>query len=951
VDEAVRARIPADVDTPDRILLGLTTRQAAILAAAAVPGYLAWRSLDGLVPPEVLLAALTPFGVIVTVIALGRRDGLSLDRWFTAALVFVRAPRRLASAATRTSLPVWAPTTGSSGRTRRGQANVAPFAPLRLPARGITADGIVETGDRSLALVAASTVNIDLRTAAEQAAMIGGFARWLNALTGPVQIVVSAQRVDLAAHAVRIAEHARSVTDPQQGAEDALEVLDVLTQAAARHADWLLDLAQECDPLARTVTVVHTAPGPGGGAEAARRAARTASALTALGASTVALDGATVTTALAAATDRYQAVDPTWPRTPPSGVVTGIVPLDPPNGLANQLGNQVGSQPITGHQADRVRLADRAGRANGGVAQVVGPSAVEVMPSCLRVGDGWAATVAVTGYPAEVGAAWLEPVLAWPGRLDAALHVEPISSAAAAGQLRRQRARLESTRRLDADKGRLGDPLVDAAADDAADLADRLARGEARLFRVGIYFTVHAPTRAGVLEAVADVRALAASVLLDTQPVTWRQLQGWTSTLPLGTDSVRMTRVFDTAALAMAFPLASSDLPAPLPGQRAAAGGVLYGVNGASQGVVWWNRWDCDNHNSVVLARSGAGKSYFVKLEVLRSLYDGVHAAIIDPEDEYLRLAEAVGGATIQLGAPGIRLNPLDLPAGDTRPDTLTRRILFLHTLVAVLLGHQPPPTERAALDRAVIAAYAGAGITNDPDTWTRPAPLLRDVVDALAADGGTGDPHAGDGPGAQLAARLWPWVKGSFRDLFDGPTTYRPRGRLVVWSTRQLPEELRAAGMLLALDAVWRDVDNPTGERAGAVPPRRLVVVDEAWTLLRDGEGARFLYKLAKAARKRRAGLTVVTQDAPDLLGSDLGQAVISNSATQILLRQAPQAIDLIADTFHLTAGEARLLLTAPRGQALLLSGQHRVTFQIVADPGEHHLATGVNDLPTDPA
>jgi hypothetical protein len=944
VDEAVRARIPADVDTPDRILLGLTTRQAAILAAAAVPGYLAWRSLDGLVPPELLLAALTPFGVIATAVALGRRDGLSLDRWLTAALAFLRAPRRLAPAATHASLPVWAPTTGSSGRTRRGHANVAPlapFAPLRLPARGITADGIVETGDRSLALVAASTVNIDLRTAAEQAAVIGGFARWLNALTGPVQILVSAQRVDLAAHALRIAERALPGSDAPS----------VLAQAARGHADWLLDLAQECDPLARTVTVVHTAPGPGGGTEAARRAARTASALTALGASTVALDGATATAVLTAATDRYQPVDPTWPRTPPFGVVTGTVPLDPPNGLANQLGNQLGNQSITEHRADRVELADRAGRANGAVAQVVGPSAVEVTPSCLRVGDGWAATVAVTGYPAEVGPAWLEPVLAWPGRMDAALHVEPLPSATAATQLRRQRARLESTRRLDADKGRLGDPIVDAAADDAGDLADRLARGEARLFRVGIYFTVHAPTRAAVLEAVADVRALAASVLLDTQPVTWRQLQGWTSTLPLGTDSVRMTRVFDTAALAMAFPLASSDLPAPLPGQPATTGGVLYGVNGASQGVVWWNRWDCDNYNSVVLARSGAGKSYFVKLEVLRSLYDGVHAAIIDPEDEYLRLAEAVGGASIQLGAPGIRLNPLDLPAGDTRPDTLTRRILFLHTLVAVLLGHQPPPAERAALDRAVIAAYAGAGITNDPATWTRPAPLLRDVVDALAADGGTGDPHTGDGPGAQLAARLWPWVQGSFRNLFDGPTTYRPRGRLVVWSTRQLPEELRAAGMLLALDAVWRDVDNPTGERAGAVPPRRLVVVDEAWTLLRDGEGARFLYKLAKAARKRRAGLTVVTQDAPDLLGSDLGQAVISNSATQILLRQAPQAIDLIADTFHLTGGEARLLLTAPRGQALLLSGQHRVTFQVVADPGEHHLATGVNDVPTDPA
>ncbi len=255
------------------------------------------------------------------------------------------------------------------------------------------------------------------------------------------------------------------------------------------------------------------------------------------------------------------------------------------------------------------------------------------------------------------------------------------------------------------------------------------------------------------------------------------------------------------------------------------------------------------------------GKSYLVKLEILRSLYDGVHVAVIDPEDEYLRLCDAVGGTAIQLGAPAIRVNPLDIPAADRRPDALTRRALFLHTLISVLLGQQPPPAERAALDRAIIATYTAAGISNDPNSWTRPAPLLRDLVASL---------HAEANPAAQnLAARLSPWTEGSFRDLFDGPTTFHPRGHLVVWSTRQLADELRAPGMLLALDGIWRDVD--TGGQSGRSRPevRRLVVVDEAWTLLRDGEGAKFLYRLAKAARKRRAGVAVVTQDAADLLGS----------------------------------------------------------------------------------
>jgi type IV secretory pathway VirB4 component len=343
------------------------------------------------------------------------------------------------------------------------------------------------------------------------------------------------------------------------------------------------------------------------------------------------------------------------------------------------------------------------------------------------------------------------------------------------------------------------------------------------------------------------------------------------------------------------------------------------------------------------LARSGAGKSYFIKLEVLRSLADGVHVAVIDPDNEYIRLAEAVDGVTIALGVGGVRLNPLDIPAGDRRPDALTRRALFLHTLVSVLLGQQPPPAERAALDKAIITAYDTAGISNDPGTWRRPAPLMRDVGRALTAQG----TPAGD----NLAARLTPWTSGSFKEMFDGPTTTVPCGQLVAWSTRQLADELRAPGMLLALDAIWRDVDaTPTNVREGRPPQvRRLVVVDEAWTLLRDGEGAKFLYRLSKSARKRRAGLSVITQDVGDLLGSDLGQAVIANAATQVLLRQAPQAVDVVADAFGLTGGEARLLLAARRGEGLLLSGTHRVSFQAVASKKEHRLCIGDLELADD--
>jgi hypothetical protein len=617
------------------------------------------------------------------------------------------------------------------------------------------------------------------------------------------------------------------------------------------------------------------------------------------------------------------------------------------------------------------------------VAAVTGPAGVHTGARQLRVGDHWAATLAITGYPAEVGMSWLEPLLSWPGRLDVALHIDPIPTDQAAARLRTQRARLESTRRIAAAHGRLDDPLIDATAADAADLADLVARGESRLFSVGIYLTVHARTRAQLIDAVADLRAAAASVLLDTQPATWRHLAGWTSTLPLGHDGLHQRRIMDTEALAACFPLACPDLPGPLPGEDDIPDGVLFGISAGSGPPLIWDRWACDNHNSVVLAHSGAGKSYLIKLDLLRNLYDHVTAAVIDPEDEYVPLAHAVGGTVVQLGAPGVHLNPLDLPIGDTRPDALTRRALFLHTLVGVLLAHELPPAERAALDRAITATYTRAGITADPATWTRPAPLLRDLSTTLSAD-----TTSTDGAAATLAARLSPWSTGSFRDLFDGPTTTHPTGHLVVWSTRHLPDELRAAGMLLALDAIWRDIDippapvwdphlaqrarhlsdrltdgRPTGHQrrenrdqdggpatqSRTPPARRLVIVDEAWALMSTPEGARFLARMAKSARKRRAGLSVITQDAADLLGSDLGQIVVNNAATQILMRQAPQAIAAVTTAFDLTAGEARMLLSAQRGQALLLCGGTRIPFLAIASDAEHRLASGRSGPPGD--
>lgn len=569
-----------------------------------------------------------------------------------------------------------------------------------------------------------------------------------------------------------------------------------------------------------------------------------------------------------------------------------------------------------------------------GRASAFTPDAISVRPRALEVGGEWVASFAVVGYPREVHPGWLQPLLTYPGRVDVSLHIEPIDPVTAANRLKKQLSKLESGRRHTSEKGRLIDPHVEAATEDAYDLSARVARGEGKLYRLGLYLTVHAPTEEALSDEVAAIRSLAASLLLDCKPTTYRSLQGWITSLPMGLDLVGMRRTFDTSALSAAFPFTSPDLPPPDPTSVGAPSGVLYGFNVGSQGLVHHDRFALDNHNSVILGRSGAGKSYLVKLELLRSLYRGIEIHVIDPEDEYARLAAAVGGTYVHLGAEQVRLNPMDLPI-HTRPDgrrtaprdALIRRSLFLHTVISVLLGSELEATERAALDRAITATYQRVGITSDPRTWTRPAPLLADLAEVLA---GTGDPA-----GVELAARLHPYVTGAFSGLFSGPTSTRPEGHLVVFSLRDLADELKPIGTLLTLDAVWRQVSNP------AIRKPRLVVVDEAWLLMKEPAGAEFLFRMAKASRKQWAGLTVATQDTADVLGSDLGKAVVANAATQILLRQASQAIDEITRTFDLSMGERQFLLSADRGQGLLSTGTQRVAFQSIASPVEHELVT----------
>ena len=563
------------------------------------------------------------------------------------------------------------------------------------------------------------------------------------------------------------------------------------------------------------------------------------------------------------------------------------------------------------------RARSPSGSAAGG--PLLGPAALELRRDRLRLGSVWQASFAVIGYPHEVSRGWLGPLLQAARDADLSLHVEPLPPAVAVDRLRRQRARFESTRRLERERGQLPDPFVAAAAEDSEQLMTRLARGQSRLFRAGLYLSVRAQNEDELSERSARLRMLCSSLLLHTVPCSFRPFEGWLTTLPLGLDQLRLRRAFDTEALAASFPFAAADPPID-------PDGVLYGLTPTGAPIIL-DRFQQENYNTVLLARSGAGKSYLAKLEALRLLYRGVQVFVIDPENEYRRLTEAVGGVHLPLAGPdAVTLNPLDLPPGGG-PQALDERALFLTELLELLLG-KLSAEELPALDRAILACYTAAGISADPATHNRPAPLLCDLARSLAAEPGAGE---------RLAERLAPYATGSHAQLFSRATAAAPDGQLVCFSLRGLPERLKAPALLLALDSIWRSLEGPLR--------RRCVLVDEAWLLMREPAGARFLSRLAKSARKRWCGLTAISQDADDLLGSELGRAVVANAASQVLLRQAPQAIEQIGQTFNLTAGEKRHLLSCPTGQGLLISGEERLPLRVVASPDEHALVT------TDPA
>ncbi|MBI4499118.1 MAG: DUF87 domain-containing protein [Chloroflexi bacterium] len=564
------------------------------------------------------------------------------------------------------------------------------------------------------------------------------------------------------------------------------------------------------------------------------------------------------------------------------------------------------------------------------VADLIAPAAVEVARDHLRLDGQYARTLAVTGYPRSVAAGWLAPLLAFGTPLDLSFHINPLETGEMLSALAHKLVQFHSSRLFNARSGRLADPERETALDDVERLQDALQKGVEHVFSVSFYLLLRATTPAALEELTHRVEATLAALMAHSRVAVLEQDSGFRSCLPQGQDELLVYRNLDTSSLATLFPFTSSTLSM----ER----GLLYGIAAGSQAPVIVDPFDerLENANNAVFATSGAGKSYFTKLLALRSLLAGVDCLVLDPEDEYRTLCAAVDGQQVRLASTSPqRLNPFDLPKArdggdrDERDrDPLAEQVAALLGLFEVLLGEPGRPLtsfERALLDQALYQTYAAAGITRDPATHTRPVPLLADLLHML--DAIPGDVALG------LAARLRRYVDGSLAGLFSGPTNVSLDRRCVVFNLQGLEPELRPLGIHLITSFVWRQV------RRSRRP--RLLIIDEAWSLLQYPEGGAFLAGMARRARKYYLGLVTITQDVADFLGSEHGRTVLGNAAMKLLLKQDGATIGPVTAAFSLSPEERQVLLGAGKGEGLFFARGNRLRLQVEASPVEHRLAT----------
>ncbi len=554
------------------------------------------------------------------------------------------------------------------------------------------------------------------------------------------------------------------------------------------------------------------------------------------------------------------------------------------------------------------------------VEDIISPAAFENHPSWLQLNNKLVRGFYVYTYPRYLNTNWLSPIIDLDITADIAIYIHPLESSGVMKNLRTQIGRLESAYTIEREKGLARDPELETAIGDIEMLRDTLQRGEERLFRIGLYFTIYTDTLEELNLITRQLESALGGILTYTKPALFQQSEAFQTTLPLLTDELDVLRNLDTGATSTSFPFTSSTL--------SSNEGVLYGINKHNNSLIIYDRFNLENANAVVFAKSGAGKSYTIKLESLRAMMFGDDIIVIDPENEYRPLTEAVGGAYLEISLNSkFRINPFDLPISsldeDQGQDVLRSAIISLHGLIALMIGGKVTAEEDALIDRALYETYALRDITADPKTHENPPPVLSDFVAILESIRGA----------ESIASRLSKFTEGTFAGLFNQPTNIDLNRSLVTFSLRNLEEELQPTAMYMILNFIWTKI------RQGL--KRRVMVVDEAWWLMQYEQSARFLYGLAKRARKYYLGLTVISQDIEDFLDNKYGRAIVANSSLQILLKQSPTSVKKVAEVFSLTEGEKLLLLQADIGEGLFFAGLNHVFMRVVASYTEDQIIT----------
>jgi len=552
------------------------------------------------------------------------------------------------------------------------------------------------------------------------------------------------------------------------------------------------------------------------------------------------------------------------------------------------------------------------------IQDIIAPEAIEVDFTYQKINSTYTRTLFVAGYPRVVPANWLSPLINFPHQINTSMFVFPVDSKEILDNLKRKITEMEAEIQSDLRAGKISNINTEVKLEDARIIREQLAKGAERFFQFGLYVTIKASSLKELNKVTKSVQSTLGSLLIVSKKATLQMGEGFKTTLPMGIDKLNITRNMDTTSLATTFPFTSSELTME--------SGIVYGINEHNDSLVIFDRFKMENANMVVFAKSGAGKSYTVKLEILRQVMFGTEVIVLDPEQEYKDLSDAVGGEYINFTfGSDAKINPFDLSAVYREGENeLGQKIISLHGLLKVMLGEMTSRQE-AILDRALVATYKAKGITPDPATQTNQPPLMEDLYKSLI---GFEDDAADD-----LSMRLEKFITGSFRGIFDHASNIDITNQFTVFSVKEMEEELRPIAMYIILDFIWTRVKKKL--------KKRILIIDEAWYFMKHKDSASFIHSMAKRARKYYLGITTITQDVEDFLQNEYGKAIVSNSSIQFLMKQSTASMKTLTETFYLSEGERQLVMAADVGEGIFFAGQNHVALRVVASDDEHAIIT----------